>query len=87
MRSGYSFYRSDTNDTKNDDNFQISYSSKLGDFNELIIICDQKSVLQVNTDSESNISGIISNEPHRVILQEVLFEKYWNDIADISIKR
>lgn len=77
------FYRL-KKENPNNDLIQISYSNKLGNFNELIIICDQKSVLQINSNVESKLSGSLSNELHQVILQEVLFEKYWNDVINIS---
>ena len=75
------------NENPDNDLLQVSYSSKLGNFNEFIIICDQKSVLQINSDAASNLTGSISNEQHQVILQEVLFEKYWNEVIDITISK
>jgi hypothetical protein len=75
--------------SQNPDNdlLQVSYSNKLGNFNEFIIICDQKSVLQINSDAASNLTGSLSNEQHQVILQEVLFEKYWNEVIDITTSK
>ena len=75
------------NENPDNDLLQVSYSSKLGNFNEFIIICDQKSVLQINSDATSNLKGSLSNEQHQVILQEVLFEKYWNEVIDITISK
>lgn len=46
---------------------------------------DQKSVMQFNYDSLSNLSASVSNEEHQILLQDVLFEKYWNEVIDISV--
>lgn len=69
------FYRLNK-ENPNSDLIQISFSNKLGNFNGLIIICDHKSILQINSNAESKLSGSLSNELHQLILQEVLFEKY-----------
>ncbi len=67
------------------DHIQTAYTNRLGNFNELIIIGDQKSVMQINYDPLSKLFASISNEEHQILLQDVLFEKYWNEVMDITI--
>jgi hypothetical protein len=64
---------------------QIGYTNKLGNFNELIMINDQKLVMQIKHDTILNLSALISNEEHNILLQSILFEKYWNEIKSLEV--
>jgi hypothetical protein len=64
---------------------QFGYSNKLGAFNEFIMLSDNKYVLQIKYDQQNEIVGSFSNEEHNVIIQEILFEKYWNEVKSLKI--
>ena len=64
---------------------QIGYTNKLGNFNELIMINDQKFVMRIKNDDILNLSALVSNEEHNILLQSILFEKYWNEVKSLEV--
>ncbi len=72
------------NNTTSSNQIQIGYTNKLGNFNELVVINDQKSVLKIKYDNTLNLGASVSNEEHQIVLQGILFEKYWNEIESLS---
>lgn len=69
-------YIDQINDSHRDNEIRFGYSNKLGNFNELIIISDNKHVLQIKYNEANNLEATVSNEEHTVLVQEILFEKY-----------
>jgi len=66
---------------------QINYgcSNKLGDINEMVIIADSKIMLRIKDDIIHGTSALLSSEEQSVLVQEILFEKYWNEIQSLEI--
>lgn len=62
---------------------EIGHSNKLGDFDEMVIIVDSKYSIQINISQNERVSAILSNEEHLVLVQEILFEKYWNEVKSL----
>jgi len=73
------------NTTNSNNQMQFGYSNKLGGFNEFIMLTDNKYVLQIKIDQHNEIVGSFSNEEHSVLIQEILFEKYWNEVKSLEI--
>ena len=68
-------------------NYQIAmgYSTKLGNIKELILICDGKQLLEVHHDAQRQFEVSVLNERNHVLVQEILFEKYWNEVKSLEV--
>lgn len=64
---------------------QLGYTSKIGEINEMVMIFDNKHLLHVNYDSDNELVATYSNEEHKVLIQELMFEKYWNEVKSLGI--
>ena len=73
------------NETNKDNPMQFGYSNKLGEFNEFIMLRDSRYVLQIKYDQQNEIVASFSNEEHSVTIQEILFEKYWNEVKSLEV--
>ena len=73
------------NGTNKDNQMQFGYSNKLGEFNEFIMLSDNRYVLQIKYDQQNEIVASFSNEEHSVTIQEILFEKYWNEVNSLTV--
>ncbi len=73
------------NNTIKTKHIQLGYTNKLGRINELVIINDGKFVVQIKKGQDNKWIASFSNEEHNVILQEILFEKYFNEIKSLEI--
>jgi hypothetical protein len=69
---------------KESNRIQIGYLNKLGRFNEMILISDSKYVLQVRYDNDNRMMASFTNEKHKVQVQEIIFEKYWNEVKSLK---
>lgn len=69
----------------NQNNIQIGNANKLGNINEFIIISDGKHLMKINYDKDHNFVAFFSNKEHQVLVQQILFEKYWNEIRSLAI--
>lgn len=67
------------------ENIQIEYSSKLGSINEFTLITDGHSILKANSDGFNHLIGTLSYDKNHVLVQEILFEKCWNEIGNLTI--
>jgi hypothetical protein len=63
----------------------LGYSSKLGNFNEMIIIVDSRYLLRIGCNLQNNMEAAFSNEEHIIQVQEILFEKYWNEVNGLKV--
>ena len=59
---------------------QFLYSHELGNFEELVILSDNKYLLRVKYDQNNKLRASFSNEKLPILVQQVLFEKYWNEV-------
>ncbi len=50
------------------------------------MICDGKSVAQIKRGLDNKLVASFSNEEHNILLQEILFEKYFNEIKSLGTK-
>lgn len=73
---------------KNHNNlFHFLYSAKLGGIHDMMIISDDRYLIQIRYDQNETIVAIFSNDEHKILVQEILFEKYWNEIQSLTIKQ
>jgi hypothetical protein len=63
---------------------QLGYSTKLGNIEQLLIICDDKQLLEISHKVMSRIELSVSNNRNHVLVQEILFEKCWNEVKSLS---
>ena len=63
----------------------FGYSNKLGDIHEMVIIADSTIMLRIKDDIIHDTSALLSSEEQSVLVQEILFEKYWNEIQSLEI--
>ncbi len=73
------------NRTNKNNQIQIGYSNKLGNIEEFIIISDGKDLLRINYDNHHDLMASLTNKEHQILVQEILFEKYWNEIKSLAI--
>ena len=64
---------------------QIGYTNKIAEINEMVMIFDSKHLLQVNYDISNKLVATYSNEEHKVLIQELMFEKYWNEVKSLEV--
>ncbi len=62
----------------------LMYSNKISEFNELVIISDDKYMLQVSHDVNNQLLAFFSREEYNILVQEIIFEKHWNDIKSLA---
>lgn len=65
---------------------RYGFGKSLCCFNEMVVMTDGRQVLQTKHQRDGKIFAISSNEEHVVLVQEVLFEKYWNEIQSLEIQ-
>jgi len=73
------------NNTNRDNPIQFGYTNRLGNFNELVMLSDDKYILQIYYDPHNRLTATFSNERHQILVQEILFEKYWNEINSLNL--
>ncbi len=73
------------NNTNKNKHIQLGYTNKLGSINEVVIISDGKIVIQIKHGYGNKLVASLSNEEHSILLQEILFEKYFNEIKSLGI--
>jgi hypothetical protein len=73
------------NDNDGTGSIQLEYSNRLGEFNEMIICFDGKYVLQIQQDTNDSFVGLFTNDSNKVLVQQILFEKYWNEVKSLEI--
>ncbi len=72
-------------ESDNTDFIEIGFTDKLGKFNEMVMISDSKYIIQIKyEDDESKLIASFSNKEYQVLVQEILFEKYWNEVNSLS---
>jgi len=62
-----------------DNIIQFKYTNKLGKIDEFAIMIEGKSMIQVRFDVNQNLIATLSNEQNKILIQEILFEKFWNE--------
>jgi hypothetical protein len=64
---------------------QIGFANKIGDLDEMIIIFDDKHLLRLNYNQNNLLVATFSNEEHTVLVQGLMFEKYWNEVKSLEL--
>ncbi|WP_148686434.1 hypothetical protein [Candidatus Nitrosocosmicus hydrocola] len=74
------------NNTLFRDVIQIRNSGKLENIDECVMIIDGKLIFRIinKKNDTSRFFGILSTEANHVLVQEILFEKYWNEVQSLS---
>ncbi|VFJ12799.1 hypothetical protein [Candidatus Nitrosocosmicus franklandus] len=72
--------------TNKSNHIQLGFATELvGKFEETIIISDNKYMFQIkSTNNGDQLEGAYSEEKHRIFVQEIMFEKYWNEVQSLS---
>lgn len=76
---------SELNRANEDNHIEFGYGKNLCCFNEMVVLSDGKHVLQTKQRPDGNVFALSSNEEHTIMVQEVLFEKYWNELRSLEI--
>jgi hypothetical protein len=73
-------------DTLNPKNpIQLGYSNKIGELNEMTIISDDKRLLNTRYDRNNKLIATFSSEESSILVQELMFEKHWNEVKNMEI--
>lgn len=64
---------------------KLGYSDKIGELNEMILISDNKRLLKIQYDQQNNLIATFSNEELDILIQELMFEKSWNEVKSLEI--
>ncbi len=72
------------NKSSNNNQIQLEYTNKLGNFNEMVIMSDSKYLFQIKYNQNGKLEASYSNEKHQIFVQEILFEKFWNEVENLS---
>ena len=64
---------------------QIGFANKIGELNEMIMIFDDKHLLRLNYNQDNLLVATFSNEEHTVLVQQLMFEKYWNELRSLEV--
>jgi hypothetical protein len=78
-------YVSSINATNHYNKIQLTYSNKMIEFNESMIMSDDKNLLQAKYDSNNQLMAYFSTDKSNILLQEILFEKHWNEVNSLNI--
>lgn len=70
---------------KTHDHFQIGYSTKLGNIDEFVLITDNKEALELTYAALNQYKISFLNDKNHVLVQEILFEKYWNEVNSLEV--
>jgi hypothetical protein len=63
------------------------YTNKLENIDEFIIIKDNKILLNAKyNNNEYDFIAFLSNEQNKIWVQEIMFEKYWNETSSLAIE-
>ncbi len=73
------------NSLKLDGIIEYKCSNQIDRFNELVVLCDSKSMIRLNLDISSKQTVYFSSEQSAIAVQEILFEKYWNEVKSLEI--
>jgi hypothetical protein len=76
---------SEINQANEDNPIKYGYGKSLCCFNEMVVLTDGKHVLQTKHQQDGKIFALSSNEEHTVLVQDILFEKYWNELRSLEI--
>ena len=68
-----------------DSRIEYGVSNQLDRFNESILIADGKTILRSIFEPSNELVVHLSTEKSPVLVQEILFEKYWNEVNSLEV--
>lgn len=72
------------NDSNRINPIQLMHSNKMSEFDELVIISDDKYMLQVAHHSNNQLFAFFSRDEYNILVQGILFEKHWNELNTLA---
>jgi len=72
------------NDTNLTNTIQLMHSNKISEFNEAVLIRDDKYMLQIKYGINDQLLALFSSEEYNILVQEILFEKHWNEVKSLT---
>lgn len=63
---------------------RLKYSNSIGNIEEMVMIFDNKHLLHIQYNQQNKMIASFSNEDYTVVIAEILFEKYWNEVESLS---
>lgn len=63
---------------------RYGFSDRIGTIDEMILTCDGKYLMQIKSDFRNKLSLYFNKEEYRILVQEILFEKYWNEVKSLT---
>jgi hypothetical protein len=63
---------------------QLKYSNNIGNLKEMVMIFDNRHLLIIQYNRQKKLVASFSNEDYTVLIQEILFEKHWNEVESLS---
>jgi hypothetical protein len=51
----------------------------------MVMIFDNIHLLHVSYSQDNKLVATYSNEEHKVLIQELMFEKHWNEVKSLDI--
>ena len=63
---------------------QLKYSNNIGNLEEMVMVFDNKYLLYIQYNQQNKLIASFSNEDYTVLVQEILFEKYWNEVESLT---
>ncbi len=63
---------------------RLKYSNTIGNIEEMVMIFDNKHLLHIQYNQQNKMIASFSNEDYTVVIAEILFEKYWNEVESLS---
>jgi len=73
------------NSLKLGNELQYGYSNQFNKFNELVLISDGKTMLRSILQPSKEFMAHLSTNEAEVLVQEILFEKSWNEIKSLDV--
>ena len=63
---------------------QLGYTNKMGELDEMIIVSDNKRLINTYYDQDNNLIATFSKEEPVILVKELMFEKYWNETKSLE---
>lgn len=68
-----------------DQQVQYEFSHLLNKYSEFTIISDGKSMLRCSIKPSNQMIGHFTTEESIIFVQEIVFEKYWNEVMSLKV--
>jgi hypothetical protein len=73
------------NKTTKTNKIHLEFMNRLvGNFDEMVVLSDNKHMIQIKYTQHGQLEATCSEERHQIFVQEIMFEKYWNEFQSLS---